>query len=257
MRLYYSDESESPTLYVRTAIGINEEDWNNAFLLIQDWRKEISRLYSIPLFKELHASDLLARRGKIVRKGKKYSRIKSMEDAVAIFVSGIQTLEKMSASLSGGLDIINVCLKKEKGNNREADTLNRLLTRINTSVSRDIPSHRAFLIFDEGKEKKTSYFYRKMRVYNPVMSKYGQWDNGNLWKNFPIKNIVGGIAFRTSAGDYFLQLADFVAYALLKREDSARIDRILSYKINEVFEILDNALNKKASEDDPKGIVRH
>ncbi len=179
-----------------------------------------------------------------------------MEDAIAIFSGGVGLLEQIAGSLTGGLDIINVCLKKDKDDSKEAASLDRLFNRINTSVSRAFPPNRAFIIFDEGKDKKTSYFYRKMRAYNPIPSKFGTWADGERWKSTPIQNIVGGIAFRSSAGDYFLQMADFVAYALLKREDPTQIERIVSYHANEVFEILDGALNKAASGEDPKGIVR-
>jgi hypothetical protein len=254
MRIYYLDESESPNHYIRTAVGINEEDWNEAFALVQDWRKDVMRRHHIPLFKELHASDLLACRGLLVQEGHKYRRIKNMNDAVEIFVSGLQRLENIATSLSGGLDIINICLPKATGRQRQLDTLDRVLNRIQRSVS---PSgRRAFLIFDEGKEKQIAYLYRRMRVYNPIPSKYGKWETGEPWKNIPIKDIIGGPAFRSSAGDYFLQMADFVAYALLKQEEQPPIDRIASYGIDETFAILDAALNKEASKEDPQGIVR-
>ena len=55
MRLYYLDESEEPTHYVRSATGINDEVWSKAFLPIQQWRKELMGKYHIPLFKEFLA----------------------------------------------------------------------------------------------------------------------------------------------------------------------------------------------------------
>lgn len=252
MRVYYLDESEGRTHFVRSAIGINAEDWNEAFALVQAWRKELMRLYHIPLFKELHASDLLALRGKLVREGHEKKRLGKMEDAAKIFASGLERLEILATSLSGGLDIINVSLEKQQGKVRETDTLDRILNRVQRSVS---PRH-AFLIFDEGKEKKIKYYYRKARVYNPIKSKFGQWETGEEWKNIPIRNIICGPTFRNSAGDYFIQMADFVAHALLKQDEQPPIDRIASYKLDKAFGILDVALNKQASEEDPQGVVR-
>lgn len=252
--LYYLDESEGATHYVRSAIGIKVEVWNEAFYGVQDWRKEVMRLYHIPLFKELHASDLLAGRGMLVREGRKYKRVKR-EDAAKIFVSGLQRLENLAISLSGGLEIINTSLPKASFGKTDIETLIRILNRINTSANRQ--GRRAFLIFDEGKEKQVARWYRRMRIYNPVPSKYGQWGTGEEWKNIPIQNIISGPAFRSSAGDYFLQLVDFVAHALLKQDEKPPIARITQYHLDKAFNILDTALNKLASGDDPKGVVRH
>lgn len=251
MRLYYLDESEGPTQFVRSAIGIDDDVWNEAFLYIQEWRKEIMRKHHIPLFKELHASDLLAGRGLLARIGHKYKRV-SKETGAEIFVGGLQRLEHISQSLSGHLEIINVSLKKEKG--VEIKALDRMLNRINTSVS--LQRLYAFLIFDEGKENKITRVYKKARIYNPIPSKFGAWETGEQWKNIPLKNIVGGPAFRSSKSDYFIQMVDFIAHALLKKDEKPPIPRVALYHIDESFDILDAALNKEASEDDPQGVVR-
>lgn len=254
MRLYYLDESEGKRYYVRSALGIDEEVWNEAFNAIRDWRKEVMRLYHIPLFKELHASDLLAGRGMLVREGREWRRVKQ-RDAAKIFTSGLQLLEEVAQKLSGGLEIINTSLPKDPGTKRNIDTMDRIFNRIQTSVSRQ--DRRAFLIFDEGSEKQIAYLYRKMRVFNPVPSKYEQWDTGEEWKNIPIQNIIGGPAFRSSAGDYFLQMVDFVAHSLLKQDEQPPIPRIARYNLDKAFGLLDTALNKLASTDDSKGVVRH
>ena len=63
MRLYYIDESEGPTCYVRSALGVDAERWNDLFADIQEWRRELREGYGIPPDRELHACDLLAGRG--------------------------------------------------------------------------------------------------------------------------------------------------------------------------------------------------
>jgi hypothetical protein len=259
VRLYYLDEASGPTRYVRSALGVDEDVWSEAFLQIRDWRKEVMRQYKIPLYKELHASDLLALRGELVKEQGKYRRLADIKDAVNIYISGLQRLEKLAKSLSGSLEIINVSMPKSPKKIREEDTLDRILNRIEASVRNKA---RAFLIFDEGNEKKIAYYYRKMRVYNPVPSKFGKWETGEQWKNIPIKDIIGGPAFRNSAGDYFLQMVDFVAYALLKQDevnkDRHKVPpRIKRYNIDKAFGLLDSALNKNASKSDSQGVVRN
>lgn len=250
VRLYYLDESAGKTRYVRSAIGIDVSVWSETFLKIQEWRKELWDRYNIPLFKELHATDLLGGRGHLVRKGRQYYGI-SKKIGAEIFISGLNCLERMAEMLSG-IEIINVSLERKKG--VDGESLNRMLNRINSSVK---PKLYAFLIFDEGKEVLVTRAYRKARVFNPIVSKFGKWEKGERWKNIPIENIVGGPAFRSSKSDYFLQMADFVAHALLKKDEKPAIPRVKYYGIDKAFDILDKSLNKKASEDDPQGVVRH
>ena len=40
MRLYYIDESEGPRYYVRSALGVDAERWNDLFGDIYEWRRE-------------------------------------------------------------------------------------------------------------------------------------------------------------------------------------------------------------------------
>ena len=257
MRIYYLDESEGPTYFVRSAIGVDEEAWNETFLSIQEWRRELASEYHIPLYAELHATDLLASRGLLVHERGKPPRRLHQDEAAKIFISGLQRLEQIGQSNPKGIEVINVSLPLQAGSDRTLDTLERILNRINISVSRATPKTRAFLVFDEGKEKQTIRSYRKMRTYNPIPSKFGSWPTGEKSKNIPIENIVGGPAFRSSAGDYFIQMADFVAHALLKKDERPIIPRIERYGLESAFDNLDKVLNKRAHPADEQGVVRN
>ena len=57
MRLYYIDESEGPRYYVRTALGVDAERWNDLAHDIREWRVELRDRYGIPIERELHACD--------------------------------------------------------------------------------------------------------------------------------------------------------------------------------------------------------
>ena len=135
----------------------------------------------------------------------------------------------------------------------EKVSLDRLLNRINSSVK--AAGRHAFLIFDEGKEKMITRAYRRLRIFNPVPSRYEAWEEGERTRNIPVENVIGGPAFRSSDGDYLLQMADLIAHALLKQEEEP-IPRVETHGIHEAFAILDHALNRKATRRDPQGIVR-
>ena len=151
------------------------------------------------------------------------------------------------------MEVVNVCLHKPDGKRYERVSLDRLLNRVNTSVASG--GRHAFLIFDEGKERMITRAYRRLRVYNPVPSRYEAWEDGARTRNIPVENVIGGPAFRSSDSDCLLQMADFIAHALLNQEEYP-VPRVESLGIGNAFSILDKALNRKAARRDPQGIVR-
>ena len=238
MRLYYIDESEGPRCYVRTALGVDVERWNDLFRRIQEWRQEIEQSYAVPTDRELHACDLLAGRGKLARSGGADHRL-SPQQGAEIF--------------TGGVEIVNVCLRKPDVKGYERVSLDRLLNRINTSVA--AADRHAFLIFDEGREEMVARLYHRLRSRNPVPSKYEVWEDGERTRDIPIERVIGGPVFRSSHSDWLLQMADLIAHALLKQEEepSPRVERL---GIDRAFGILDRALNRRTSRRDPQGVVR-
>ena len=251
MRLYYIDESEGPTCYVRSALGVDAERWNDLFADIQEWRRELREGYGIQPDRELHACDLLAGRGMLARNGDGDERLTPRQGA-EVFLDGLRRIEN-AATRMGGIEVINVCLHKPDGNRYEKVSLDRLLNRINASVK--AAGRHAFLIFDEGKEAMVTRAYRRLRIFNPVPSRYERWEEGERTRNIPVENVIGGPAFRSSDADYLLQMADLIAHALLKQEEEP-VPRVESMGIHEAFSILDRALNRQASRRDHQGVVR-
>ena len=251
MRLYYIDESEGPRYYVRSALGVDAESWNELFADIYAWRVELRDRYGIPIARELHASDLLAGRGLLAQNGDTNERVSPRQGA-EVFLGGLRRLEDAAKSI-GGVEVINVCLHKPESRRYEQTSLDRLLTRINTSVTS--AGRHSFLIFDEGREEMVSSLYRRLKVRNHVPSRYELWEDGGKTRNMPIERVIGGPAFRSSEGDRFLQMADFIAHALLKQEE-APVPRVEDFGIDCAFPILDAALNRQASGRDPQGVVR-
>ena len=251
MRLYYIDESEGPACYVRSALGVDAERWNDLFADIQEWRRELQKRYGIPSDRELHACDLLAGRGMLARNGGTNERLAPTQGA-EVFLDGLRRIEDAALRI-GGVEVINVCLRKQDVNGYEKVSLDRLLNRINASVK--AAGRHAFLIFDEGKERMITRAYRRLRIFNPVPSRYERWEEGERTRNIPVENLIGGPAFRSSDSDHLLQMADLIAHALLKQEEEP-VPRVENLGIGDAFSILDKALNRRASRRDPQGIVR-
>ena len=251
MRLYYIDESEGPRYYVRSALGVDAERWNDLLQDIHAWRRELQDRYAVPTDRELHACDLLAGRGKLARDGDADRRL-TPEQGAEVFNDGLRRIEDAARSI-GGVEVINVCLRKSDVRGYERVSLDRLLNRINTSVA--AAGRHAFLIFDEGKEEMVHRLYHRLRGRNPVPSQYEAWEDGERTRNIPIEKVIGGPAFRSSDSDYLLQMADLIAHSLLKQEEEP-VPRVERLGVARAFGILDRALNRRASMRDPQGVVR-
>ena len=251
MRIYYIDESEGPQYYVRSALGVDAERWNSLHGCVQDWRTALAGDYSVPVSRELHACDLLAGRGKLVRIDNTGRRL-APEQGAEIFMDGLRIIEN-NAHRMGGIEVINVCLRRAEVKGYERVSLDRLLNRINTSVAAD--GRYAHLIFDEGGERMVRRLYGRLRSRNPVPSRYEVWEDGEATKDIPIERIIGGPSFRSSQDDDLIQMADLIAHALLKQEEEPS-PRVAELGIHLAFGILDRALNRKASGRDPQGVVR-
>ena len=251
MRIYYIDEAEGPTRYVRSALGVDAELWNRLHGRFEDWRYAMAGDYNVPTRRKLRACDLLADRGRGVRIDNTGRRL-TPEQGAEIFMSGLRIIEGASF-LRGGIEVINVCLRKADVQGYERVSLDRLLNRINASVSAD--DRYAHLIFDEGGEEMVELLYGRLRKRNPVPSRYGAWEDGERTRDMPIERIIGGPSFRSSGDDDLLQMADIIAHALLKQEEEPS-EREAELSLHLAFGILKHTLNRKASGSDPQGIVR-
>ncbi len=103
------------------------------------------------------------------------------------------------------------------------------------------------------REEPITRLYRRLRVHNPIPSRYDSWEDGAPTRNIPLDRIIGGPAFRSAGDDHLLQLAGFVAHALLLQEEAGTE---ASSSLDQAFAILDQVLNREASSRDPQGVVR-
>jgi hypothetical protein len=80
------------------------------------------------------------------------------------------------------------------------------------------------------------------------------FDSGKTWKNIPLDRIVEDPFFKGSAQSYFVQLVDFIAYALLRREHP--LPSKSKCGLDKAFSELDPILVREARRGDPEGIIR-
>ncbi len=121
----------------------------------------------------------------------------------------------------------------------------------------------AILIFDNGNNRNIVRKIRKMRRFNPIPSNsiFG-WGKdemfmskfGHSFKNIPIDRIVEDPNFRESNESYFIQIVDFIAYSLLRKE--CPVPKFISNGFSNTFDCLLPCLVKEANRKDAFGIIR-
>ncbi len=250
MRLYYIADSEGSDHYVRSALGVDAERWNDLYRRVFDWRMCLQERCTVPVDRELNAGDLLTGRGMLARCCGA-NRNLTPEHGAQIFLDGLRVIETAAGTV-GGVEVINVCLWKQDVQRYEQVSLDRLLNRINASVA--ATGRLALLIFDEDVAEAQAQLYHRLRSRKPVPSRYEAWEDGERTKDIPIDRIIGGPAFRSSHSDHLLQMADLIGHALLKPEEPS--PRVVRLGIDRAFGILGRALNRRASRRYLQGVVR-
>lgn len=277
VRFFYVDESYDKDKYCLSAISIRHSDWKECFDKVREHRVNLKKDYGVFLSKEIHARDLIAGRGRISPTPiGKWRRSRIFHDLLQL-VSGLP-----------GVLLFNVCLDSANYKDPQMVAWDRLMNRIERTMleqeKRELPLRRkllrsvflelsnddyekiekrlniyrsrAVVIADEGREGEITKALRKMHVHNYIPSKYGAWGGGQLARNITTDRIIEDPVFKRSDRSYFIQLADCVAFALLKREVWPT-PKIHKYDIHKMFDqTVASVCFKAASPRDPLGIVR-
>lgn len=252
MFIMYVDESGDPGAYRRGISGnsphfilsgliVPVEDWNNCMERLKTFRRYLKDTYGLPVREEIHASELI-RVDKILayRKITKRRRLELLKE----FVREIPNIFNQSK-------IINVCLDKEihgNGRNYKADAWSRLIQRFDTFLKKN-QSDFGVIVADGIEDLEVRGLLRKMRVYNPVPSKFG-----GAPRQMPTSNIIEDVFNRDSRHSYFIQAVDAVVHILYRREYPK--SSLKKYNLDKSFLDLDSILLKAASTTDDYGIVR-
>ena len=243
MFIFYIDASANRQLFVLSALRLTSERWREAFDQIKGFRRNLKNRYGVYVKKELHATDLVAWRGKYGSKPiGKYLRSQIFREVL-----------KFTTTLPDA-EILNVCITVPHCPvDPYLRAFERMLNRIQANLIDNQTQRIVFL--DEGKEGMIRKVARQMAVFNWIPSKFGSWENGELRRNIKTSRVIEDPIFKSSESSYFLQLVDAVAFSLLKRE-VLPTPLVAKYGINPMFNFLRPVLCLKVSPVDPDGIER-
>jgi hypothetical protein len=239
MHLIYIDDSKDEQQCVFSALAIPIKRWQEVFAVVKEYRHTLRDKHGIRIYDELHAHKFVKGRG---------SRIAGQMIPRALRCQIFKDTLTLIAALPE-VRIFNVSFPID----REAWAFERLLNRINRTMQ-TWDSH-AILMCDEGKEAEYTRLVRRMGRFNPIHSKYGKWGDGSATRNLVIERIIEDPIFKQSDKSYFIQLADFCAYALLRHDRPTGY--ALKYGLNKAFLALEPITIRETAPRDPMHVIRY
>jgi hypothetical protein len=236
MHLIYIDESRDEELYVFSALAIAADRWQAAFQGVRQFRHDLQHSDGIRIYEELHAWKFVSGRGDIA------DRVVTKGRRCQIFRESLQ----MTATLPG-VSLINAVYPA----NQEEAAFDALLDGINRMLC-EWGSH-AILVCDDGKEETYTRLARRRHIYSPVATSTGRESSQQL-HNGTEERILEDPFFKPSDQSYFVQLSDFCAYALLRRERP--LPSKSKYGLDRAFSLLSPIFVLEANPNDPEGVIR-
>ena len=249
MRIYYVMEARGRRCHVLSALGVDARAWNRLYRRVREWRRHLELRHGIPADGELRASGLQTTAAPSEPHCACDCHAQTDSPQMADVVGqGLRAVEDLAAE-TGGVQVVNVCLDMNDVPAHRRIALDRLFNRVNATEDND--GGYALLIFGQEPDEMVTRTYDRLRSYNPVPVRVGTCGDGWHTRNLPIDRLIGGPVFRRPETDCLLQVAGMVADALLWREEPPAADGLAG-----AFDVLDRALNRRASRNDPQGVVR-
>ena len=247
MHLAYCDESGDPTRTIASAVVIPDHAWRASFEVVRDFRKALKTRYGIPIQYELHARKLVGGKGSPGQRVGPLGRHLGCK----IFIEALDTLNTLGAL---GVYGMNISLENSKFHRPLRQAVMRLFQRFENNLTKNYKSEYGLVFYDgtEGQHGTMAQrLLRRMQVYNPVPSMIHR----GTYRMMPIRQLLGDPTIRDST-DSFIQLADMMAYALLRQDNPPSHPVLVAHGIGQAFNRLSDLWLTAASKFDPQGVVR-
>ncbi len=214
---FYADESDDKQTYVISCVAVPTlgatvadcpVEWDGCFEKAKAWRASLRDEFGIPVRKELKGSKLATGRNSYQPRG---ARLHG-ERAIEAYAHALKTLDFLPSG-----SVFSVCCEKDYrlyGQRRLEAVLYAMFQRMQRKC--EFERKAALLFFDEG-HGEYRRLYRKAKKHLPTGSQQGSWAGGNTSKSIPLSNVLKDANFKDSKQSLFIQIADLVAYATLKK----------------------------------------
>jgi len=244
MYFMYVDESgdgghniATTKFFTLSGIIIRDSDWRVFFDRVKGLRKKLKDKYQIPIRAELHSCEIWQSKNPCF-KHLSYAQKKQLFTDIAFFLRR-----------SPEIKIINISINKANASsvtNIYEFTWKLLIQRFENYL---ISKKDFGIVFaDEGQNNLVVRLTRKMKVYNPIPSRFTQ-DTYNK----RIEKILEDPNFRQSKNSFFIQLSDICCY-LARLRDNATVKQ-KHWGCHKMYKIMKPAYLLEASINDNYGFV--
>ena len=249
MRIYYVMETRGRRCHVLSALGVDARAWNRLHRRVREWRRHLEQRHGIPANGGLRTSGLQTTAAPSEPHCACDCHAQTDSPQMADVVGqGLRVVEDLAVE-TGGVQVVNVCLNMDETPAYRRVALDRLFNRVNATADRE--GGYAFLTFGQEPDETVVRTYERLRSHNPVPVRVGACGDGWHTRNLPIDRVIVGPVFRNPDADNLLQVAGLVAQALVLQEEPQ-----IAGGLAGAFAVLDCALNRRASRNDPRGVVR-
>lgn len=240
MYLLYIDDSGDNVAHcqVFSVVAIKDSSWHEAYEKVKNFRRALNVSHGIPVSKEFHAWKLVSGRGDLSR-----NRIIFKSERAEIFKNYLRLIADLPS-----VRLFNAF----SSNDPNGWLFERLMNRLNRTLLEW--GEYGIIISDRGKELYYSTLRRRMGAFNPIPSAYGVWPDGDTTRNIPIVRIVEDLFFKAPEHSHFIQMADAVAFALLRRE--VPLESRTRYGLDVAFNLVRGVTVGTANRRDRDGIIR-
>lgn len=167
-----------------------------------------------------------------------------------IFNEAIDAINQLSAQ---GVYGINVSLRNSKFRHPLREAVERLFQRFENNLGH-VRQH-GLVIYDGSEAQSRTmarHILRRMQVFNLIPSMLYPGTS----RAMPVERILGDPAIRNASDDVFLQMADLMAYALLRKDRPPTHPELIAHGIKDAFDRLGKIFLTVAHRPDPQGVVR-
>lgn len=248
MYIMYVDESGDPGIakynskhFILSGVIVHQDEWQNILDRMKTFRSLLYTSYSFNKRTELHAKELIR-----FNKNKDYSKIRK-SDRMRIYQECCTNFPIIFQKCK----IINIAFHKEtfsESTDFQLLAWERLITRYDTYLKK-VGKDKGIIISDDTDNVKIKAILRKLRIYNPISSKYY-----NSYYNPVIENVIEDIIPRDSKDSYFVQVADMICHSLYRKEYPKT--SLKKFRLESQFDKFKPLLLLEASNYDELGIVR-
>ena len=164
-----------------------------------------------------------------------------------VVAQGLRVVEDFAVE-TGGVQVVNICLDvDETYRHHRRVALDRLLNRVNATADNGTRGY-ALLIFGQEPDETVVRTYQRLRSYNPVPVRVGACGDGWHTRNLPIERVIGGPVFRSPR-----RPTPCSSWPGWRPTPCCGGRNPSPAWTPDVFSVLDRALNRRASRNDPAG----